>query len=228
MTEIDSVQNGLFLHSSIHKSLGTNVAFLKVRGICLVTDQPDGSGKQTPNFAMDTTDIDPTAQAGTERCSAHLFSHNPLFLGDPRLQSGTPLRIADNEWPPDILFDAVYAKTVMHHFATQKLYDVLEDWKDMFYPGGVKTSAQADLDVINADKTARDEAKRTRALEREERRQRRGAVDISELHMVVPYMLFPPDQVMASFRKAKEKAAAAEQQRVRENVDAWMHQVASA
>jgi hypothetical protein len=72
VSEIDSVQNGLFLSAYIRKGLGTEVAFLKVRGICLVTDQSDGSGKQTPNFAMDTTDIDPNAQADTERCSAHL------------------------------------------------------------------------------------------------------------------------------------------------------------
>jgi hypothetical protein len=114
----------------------------------------------------------------------------------------------------------------MHHFATRQLHDVFENWKDMFYPGGVKTSAQADLDAINDDKAAREKTKRTRALEREERHQRRSAVD--EMLMAVPYMLFPRDQAMASFRKAKEEAAAAEKQRVRENVDAWVHQVASA
>ena len=175
---------------------------------------------------MDTTDIDPNAPAGSERCSAHLFFRHTLLLGDP--QSGTPIRIADTEWPPDILFDAAYARAVMCHFATKKLHNVLEDSKDVFYPGGVKTSAQADLDSINADKTARGEVKRTRASEHEEHHQRRRAMDTFDMLMVIPYMLFPSNEVIASFRKAKEKAAAEEQQRVREKVDAWMKQVASA
>ena len=103
-----------------------------------MTDQSDGSDKQTPNFAMETTDIDPNVPTGSERCSAHLFFPDTRFLGDSRLQSGAPLRVAETEWPPDILFDAVYASTVMHHFATEELNDVFEGWKDMFYPGGVK------------------------------------------------------------------------------------------
>lgn len=41
-------------------------------------------------------------------------------------------------------------------------------------------------------------------------------------------MLFPPLEVMASFGKAKKKTEAAGQERVRENVDAWAKQVASA
>jgi hypothetical protein len=177
---------------------------------------------------MDTTDIDPNALAGSERCSAHLFFPDTRFLGDSRLQSGAPLRIAETEWPPDILFDTVYASAVTYHFATEELRDVLEDWKDTFYTGGVKTSAQAELNVITADKAAREERRHTRALERRERYERRRGVDISDMLLIVPYMLFPPDEVMASFRKAKERAEAAEQQRVRENVDAWMKQVASA
>ena len=65
-------------------------------------------------------------------------------------------------------------------------------------------------------------------MKREERYERRRGVNISDMLLIVPYMLFPPDEVMASFRKAKERSEAAEQQRVRENVDAWMKQVASA
>jgi len=98
---------------------------------------------------------------------------------------------------------------------------VLEGWKDMFYPGGVET----DLDVIDADKADRE---RIRALKREARYERRRGMDIFDMLLVVPYMLFPPNEVMASFRKAREKAEAAEQERVRENVDAWVKQVASA
>jgi len=101
------------------------------------------------------------------------------LLGDSQLQSGAPLRIAETEWPPDILFDAVYASAVTYHFATEELRDVFEDWQDMFCLDEIKTSAQAELDVANADKAAREEGRCTRALEREERYECRRAVDIS-------------------------------------------------
>ena len=80
---------------------------------------------------MDTTDIDPNAPAGSERCSAHLFFPDTPLLGAESLQSGAPLRIAETEWPPDTLFDAVYASAVTYNFATEELRDVLEDRKDL-------------------------------------------------------------------------------------------------
>lgn len=136
---------------------------------------------------MDTTDIDPNAPAGSERCSAHLFFPDTRLLGDSQLQSGAPLRIAETEWPTDILFDAVYASAVTYHFATEELRDVFEDWKDMFYLDGIKTSAQAELDVTNADKAAREKRRRTRALERERRYERRcGHTLDNTIHAVSP------------------------------------------
>ncbi|PPQ72951.1 hypothetical protein CVT26_014525, partial [Gymnopilus dilepis] len=97
--EIDSVKNGLLLNFFTHKGLGKHVAFLP-----------------TPNFAMDTSDVDPAAPAEERRYTAHLFEPTrQKYLGANGLASGTPLRMAHTtDWPPAILFDAVYASTVLH------------------------------------------------------------------------------------------------------------------
>jgi hypothetical protein len=74
-----------------------------------------------PNFAMDTSDINPTASPEEERCTAHLFKPDKRdYLGDNTLPLGSPLRICTDRtwWPPAILFDAVYASAVLHHFGT--------------------------------------------------------------------------------------------------------------
>lgn len=47
--------------------------------------------------------------------------------------------------------------------------------------------------------------------------------DISDMLMVLPYILVPPNELQAMFRAAREKAEAAEQSRVHEKVDAWLH-----
>ncbi|SRR5258708_297172 len=90
---------------------------------------------------MKTTDIDPTAQLEDQRFTAHLFSPDkwPGLGGNPTLPLGSPLQMSDtSKWPPAILFNAIYADPVLHHFGTRTLKDeVTETWKDAFYPSGV-------------------------------------------------------------------------------------------
>jgi hypothetical protein len=168
---------------------------------------------------MNTSHVDPTAPPAEQRCTAHLFRPDtPSFLGirgRETLSSGSPLQISDNpKWPPGILFDAVYAGAVLHHFGTQTLKDeVVATWKDTFYPGGVMTAADA--------------AKRSRnqAQERGARYEARGGPDTLDMLMALPYILVPPNELQAVMREAKEKAEANEQRRVQEKVNTWMKQM---
>ncbi|KAF8063516.1 hypothetical protein FPV67DRAFT_1421234 [Lyophyllum atratum] len=200
--DIDSVQNGLFLNKLAHVGVGEHVAFLP-----------------TPNFAMDTADVDPTAPAGENRCTAHLFEPGePAFFGVlSTTPFSSPLRISETpDWPPAILFDAVYASTVLHHFGTQMLKDVLfATWKDTFYPGGVKDQLHAERNSITDEQ----------ALARQARRYARAGPDTFDMLLALPYILVPPNEQRAMSREAKEKAAAEEQRRVQEKVDAWNRQV---
>jgi hypothetical protein len=59
------------------------------------------------------------------------------------------------EWPPVILFDAVYAAAVRYHFGTQALQDeATVPWKDSFYPDCIMNVAQADYKALSDKRAA--------------------------------------------------------------------------
>ena len=169
---------------------------------------------------MDTSDVDPTASPREKRCTAHLFEPSkPYRLGGVGVLSGTPLRISDTPaWPPTILFDAVYASAVLHHFGTQTLKDVVATtWMDTFYPDGVMDQAHA--------QTLTEERTQKHAQARQARYEARAVPDTFDMLLALPYILVPRNELQATLREAKEKAAAAEQRRVQEKVDTWNRQI---
>jgi len=181
---------------------------------------------------MTTSDIDPTAPSDEERYTVHLFSpDDKRSLGEPtEVRSGSSLRVPDttNNWPPDILFDTVYASAVIEHFSTRTLVDELnESWKDALYPGGVVTAAQADYKAITDERAATGERKEKRAQERDARREARNRPDVFDMLMIMPYIKVPRDQLEAVYSEARKKKEAKEQGRVQEKVDTWAKQVAS-
>lgn len=227
--DIDSVRNGLFLNKFTNIVLGKDVAFLMVCAIRVIcTSESDGTDEQTPNFAMNTADIDPTAPPAERRCTTHLFQlDKPSFLGGLGAPpSGSPLRLSDTpEWPPPILFDAVYAGAVLHHFGTQILKDeVLATWKGTFYPGGVMATAHADY---KDGRAAIAEKTQNQTQDRKARYEARGVPDTFDMLMTLPYIMVPRNKLPDMLREAKAKAEATEQRRVREKVDTWMKQVAT-
>ncbi|KAF8886439.1 hypothetical protein CPB84DRAFT_1837807 [Gymnopilus junonius] len=96
ISDIDDIRNGLFLTYAAHVVLGRNLAFLV-----------------TPNFAMDTADIDPNAPPLEKRYTAHVFKPDPAL----RFESASLQIKGTYNDPPDILFDAVYASALLHQFA---------------------------------------------------------------------------------------------------------------
>jgi hypothetical protein len=166
---------------------------------------------------MTTTDIDPTAPSEERRYTAHIFKPGvPHYLGDPRVSSGSPLRVPDttDRWPPDILFDIVYAGAILHHFSTRALKDELsESWKDTFYPPWVMTASHADRKAIIDKRAAAHEARRS--------------PDVFDMLMILPYVKVPRSQLEAVHSEARKKKEEMEHERVKEKVDAWAKQVAS-
>ena len=142
----------------------------------------------------------------------------------------TPLRISDTpEWPPTILFDAVYAGTVLHHFGTKALKDeVTVTWKNIFHPGGVMTAGQADYQKILNQRAAEEQMSQEQGQEckarLQTRLQARSVPDAFDTLMVLPYIRVPQNDLEAAFRQAEEKAVATQQRYAREKVDAWMKQ----
>ena len=174
---------------------------------------------------MTTSDIDITAPPDEERYTAHLFlPEDPRSLGAPdRVRSGSSLRVPDttDNWPPDILFDVVYAGAVLEHFSTPTLVDELTgSWKDTFYPGGVTTATQADYKAITDERAAAGERKEKQAQERH-------GPDVLDMLMILPYVKVPRNQLEAVHSEARKKTEAMERKRVQEKVDTWAKQVAS-
>jgi len=87
-------------------------------------------------FAMSTTDVDPTDK--------------PNRFGDRRIPSGSPVRMPATtyDWPPNILFDAVYADCVLHRFSSKTLESTLKQWKSTFYPREITNAGQASYQKI--------------------------------------------------------------------------------
>ena len=176
---------------------------------------------------MKTSDINPTAPPAEKRYTTHLFQPDERYaLGDSALPLGSPLRISDTpEWPTPILFDAVYASAVLHHFGTQTLKDeVATTWKDIFYPGSVTTATHAGYQVILDKKSTAEQKVQQQAQEREARYQAPTVPDAFDMLMTLPYIRMPREELKAVFKEAEEKAEAMEQRRVREKVDSWMKQ----
>ncbi|KAJ2917894.1 hypothetical protein MD484_g2508, partial [Candolleomyces efflorescens] len=199
VADIDSVRNGLFLNKLTHCGLRRHIAFLR-----------------TPNFALDTSDVDPVAPPAELRYTAHLFTPaTPHYMGWP---GSTSLRVSnEGEWPPAILFDAVYAGAVLHHFGAQELNEEISTtWNDAFYPAGVPTPDE---------KAATSQRARDRAEEHAARSGARRAPDTFDTLMAMPYILVPPSEVEAAMREARENAEAIEQKRVQEKVTSWMENI---
>jgi hypothetical protein len=203
--DIDNIRNGLFLNRFTHTALGKNIAFLMVCATGVIcTSESDGADEQTPNFAMNTADIDPTAPPAKRKCTAHRFRLNdPVSfggLGAP--PSGSPLRLSDTpECPPPILFDAVYAGAVLHHFGTQILKDeVVATWKETFYPSGVMTTAHADYKVITDERAATMERTQNQTHDRKARYEARGSPDTFDMLMTLPYIMVPRNELQAMLR----------------------------
>lgn len=169
---------------------------------------------------MDTADVDPAAIAlpREKRYTTHLFLPGDTFLlgglGAP--PSGTPIQISDSpDWPPTILFDAVYASVVLQHFGTQTLKDVVSStWDKVFYPSGVVNRAHADY--YTEEWKEKQRRKDEEALSRP---------DTFDMLLAIPYAFADQDKVDAYFRKVEQRAEQAEQRRAQDKVTAWLRQV---
>ncbi|KAF9498838.1 hypothetical protein BDN71DRAFT_1442797 [Pleurotus eryngii] len=207
IANVDDLRNGLLLHPFIHRGLGKNVAFLV-----------------TPNFAMETSD---KGQSDLQ-CVAHAFIDDPYSLGGPHVRLGTSVRICDDltQWPPQILFDLVYASAVLVHFGTPRLREQFSanGFKDQLYPQGVSNSTQAEY-MASIEKRAQDDANtKSHNLGRGERgakREHRDELDAYDMIMFLPYINVGAEKMMHTFKEAEERAEAAERAASVKKVEQW-------
>lgn len=181
---------------------------------------------------MDTTDVDPNADRAQERFTSHLFVPSSEVL--PGLSS-TAVRVPSDTsiWPPTMLFDAVYAGAVVHHFGI-KDPDFLKNWNGAFYPGGgPMNAAEADKrsrsDQADADKKVKDNeinARQKRRQARDRNREAHDAIHPIDMAMMYRFMFMDPENVRAYQKECEEVTAARERKGLEEKVNSWRKSLA--
>lgn len=180
---------------------------------------------------MDTEDViqSGTIVAGTEtRCTAHVFRDKRGILGDPSLISGTNVRVSHNvkDWPPQILFDAVYASAVLRRFDSEGFTDYSKKWTSTYYPGGLTTALRRQQDVINRGRKDYNDKVATQASARSKRYQNKNKNhdgDEEELD-VVSYMPLP---IVFPIGLYSKKESREEQEATKAKVHEWRSAIMS-
>ncbi|KAI1782346.1 hypothetical protein LXA43DRAFT_1104239 [Ganoderma leucocontextum] len=191
---IDDVRNGVLLHAGLYKLLRQTLGFMP-----------------TPNFAMDSSDVVPGADPSERVYTVHLF----VPLKSYHI-AGSRLVMSESNWPPPVLFEAVYGAVVLHEFGVQAARArVAEVWEDLYYPRGGFDATTTETDL-----------RRRRA--RAQRDEARGPPkpDHFDLLMLIPYLAVPPDELRQYFAGVERKAAEEEQRSVEEKVSRWREDVA--
>ncbi|KAH9023945.1 hypothetical protein EDB85DRAFT_1988944, partial [Lactarius pseudohatsudake] len=161
----------------------------------------------TPNFAMNTTDVDPTAPPAQKQCISHLFEPAPPGT----ITSGSTFQISDiHRFPPAIIFDTVYAATA--------------SWEDTYK---AMTVAPTDPRAASDEHDTAVESLRSRmqAQTHEAHYESHCEPDTFDMLAFVPYCMVPPDELRAAMRELRERAEAEERRRVEEQVGEWVAQL---
>ncbi|KAG9307945.1 hypothetical protein JVU11DRAFT_12820 [Chiua virens] len=225
VNEIDSVRNGILLSPTGHANFGKNFAFLV-----------------TPNFAMTSADVDPSSPPERKLCTAHVFEPGgEEYFGWPT-PSGSPVRMPTldsghyADWPPDILFDAVYGGAILHHFSTPALRESCKGWESCFYDDdeGTEGGPEETDEAPQEEQAGLSKRKAEQNIERENRiAQRRARYEDSADTVfddltILPYVFMPPEKVKAFLREAREKRQETEQRQLEEKVLDWAKSVTPA
>ncbi|KAH8980748.1 hypothetical protein EDB86DRAFT_3087628 [Lactarius hatsudake] len=184
---------------------------------------------------IDSANVDDTAPPEQKRYTAHIMQNGDTVPSDCVL--GSSFRIAENvhaQFPPDILFDAVYASFMVHQFGTEAMKDSARKWEDTFYSKGPMTQREAAHRAILDECASAKEKTKKQALDRDECRENRKrlksgqARDLIDMLLAIPYILVLPDEHLEMMRQAREELEAVEQRCVQKKVEEWMRHVDAA
>ena len=184
---------------------------------------------------MDSSDVVPDADPSESMCIIHIFDPLlPLNFGGARLRLATSESNSDGadaakpnqQYPPSVLFDAVYGATVLHEFGVPDVRArVAEIWDELYYPRGgfdattAKTRVQRRRERVRRD-VVRDRVSRAQAS------CQRGEPDSLDMAMLVPYLAMGPDEIVRYFDDVDAEAMEDEHRRITEKVKRWKEDVA--
>lgn len=164
------------------------------------------------------------------RYSAHYFR---LSSSTQRsFPTGSQVRVPSNmaDWPPDILFDYVYASAVIKHFGIIEEGRLLK-WRDTYYPEGALTSQGVSERVRKENITQGERDRQRQIRERQERGKTRSdknlpRVDLLELFWEASYGPKANFEFCLQQAEERERAEAErEREESRSKVVSWIEQV---
>ncbi|KAE9406239.1 hypothetical protein BT96DRAFT_915466 [Gymnopus androsaceus JB14] len=200
--DINDTRNGILVRKDKRIVLGKNLAILK-----------------TPNFALNASDIIATANSNDELYIYTPFRRRRTRSSDTKtFGSNHCIRVPDDksDWPPDFLFDAMYASAVLFHFHTQKT----GSWREKFY-SAAKTSQQVEFEKLKAEEALKKVNADAGAAARDERAAQRtsqrdgGGSDTwkewaCEQLLFWPYQNLSPSQLEAFGQAHRQQASVKE------------------
>ena len=185
---------------------------------------------------MDSNDVVPDADPSESMCIIHIFDPLlPLNFGGARLRLATSESNSDGadaakpnqQYPPSVLFDAVYGATVLHEFGVPDVRArVAEIWDELYYPRGGFDATTAKTRVQRRRERVRRDAVRDRVSRSQAGCQCRGEPDSLDLAMLVPYLAMRPDEMVRYFDDVDAEAMEDERRRIAEKVERWREDVA--
>lgn len=169
--------------------------------------------QDTEDVSRDTEDV--VQDAEEKRFTSHLFDRNAFgTLASAYSEQAIQVPKNKNKWPPTVLFDAVYASAVIHHFCKLPK-DFFKSWENIFYPDG----------MIEVAKTGTIQ----QIAEREERRRRRDneheTLDAFDMLRILPYIVAGPEQYLKVMKERQEAAAARDREELDAKVNSWRQSV---
>jgi hypothetical protein len=177
---------------------------------------------------LTATDVDSDVGRAQDRYTSHAFDQLMMPFAGP---SGSAVRIPSDLsiWHPTVLFDAVYAGTVVRHFGVA-VADILNKWGDVFYPGGPTKAAHAD-DKRRCDRADANKGKYHPAESRRRRQEMRDAAKTMlltlDVAMMYRFQAMEPEKVRDYLKGCEEAAAAAREHKgLEEKVNPWRESLA--
>ncbi|KAG1879122.1 hypothetical protein F4604DRAFT_1753160 [Suillus subluteus] len=129
--DVDDLRNGLFLFVLIPPFMGLSVAFLPIPNVYMTSD--DINSRTPANSSLILHDLDPPED---------LPQLHVLALPD-----GGRLRIAPHDWPPNLLFDVVFAEAMCRSWG-------LPGFVDQIIPAWSIETVETELETTSCDESA--------------------------------------------------------------------------
>ena len=177
---------------------------------------------------MDSNDVVPDASPSEPMYITHLFQplHYPAFDSI----SGSRLTVSDAaQWPPQVLFDVVYASAVLHEFSAPHVRTrIAEIWDELYYPrGGFDATAAKKRMEGRRERVRRDVVRHRVSGSQLQLQVGRGGPDYLDFAVLVPYLAMSPAELVRYLDDVDAEAEQDAHRRVAERVKRWREDVVS-